>query len=309
MTKKRRISRHGLTLCPSCNAHIQARIAQNQESCPLCRASLSSTGIDSGGSTLRKVADTLVTGRSGIMVASLFGASTLMGCPDDSTSSSTGADAGTDTVQAEDSNQRTDTSPELDVDVPESDSSPPSPDAGEPDTGTPPDQPLYGAPADIMEPTDTTGGEDTTADTAADTEDATFQPVYGAPSDAVTPPDTSAKDTSDAAVQPVYGAPADIVAADAASDATKPDISDAPIQPVYGAPADIVQMDTSDSKDSSDTGQEPQPQPLYGAVPADIIQPTDSSDASSDGDGSSKDTKEAIPQPVYGAVPNPKDAN
>ena len=97
MVKKVRVSREGLTRCPACAAHIKVAEQLRDTLCPFCGASIlaadENTVADEGvvATALRKTAKALMTGRSSIIAASLFGA-TAMGCGDEATTTTTGAD-------------------------------------------------------------------------------------------------------------------------------------------------------------------------------------------------------------------------
>jgi hypothetical protein len=132
----------------------------------------------------------LMTGRSSLIAASLFGASAMMGCPSDDGSSGS-ADVSEDTA--------VDTAEDAQLDIPNAAAYglPPEPDTTQ----------LEDVASDTMEedvgPVDLYGAppmEDVEEDTAADAEP---MPEYGAP-----PMEDVAEDTApDPEPQPEYGAP------------------------------------------------------------------------------------------------------
>ena len=207
MVRKIRVSRNGLTQCPGCAAHIKMATILAETTCPFCNASLS-TLKDETKSFLQSMSDSVMTGRSALIAASLMG---LTACGN---TSSTADTIQKDTVVEDIPNVQPYGIP---PDILFEDTNEPS-DIVEPDI---PAQPPYGIPPDdIVEPEDTATPKDTAEP------DIPPQPPYGIPPDDIQEPPEPA-DTSDASNS------------DDASDATAKDIkkADAPLPaPVYGAP-------------------------------------------------------------------------
>ena len=72
--KKILVSRHGLTGCPGCGAHIRLAESAEQTECPFCGASLLRA---------RSLRGLVASGRSGFLAASLVGLTVLGGCGSD----------------------------------------------------------------------------------------------------------------------------------------------------------------------------------------------------------------------------------
>jgi hypothetical protein len=219
-----RISRHGMTRCPSCDRHFLTETIVSESTCPFCRASLTSAA----GSGTRSPG---LLGRTGnALAASLVSLGLGSACLDDGARDNDAVDS----VDAVDSN----TGDATDVsDV--------RPDATPDTTDTTP-QPLYGAPMDIVDAEDTLPQpeyglpmEDVKEDTggtvdAGPTEDVPFVPLYGLP------PSDTIQPAEDVLPQPEYGLPMEDVKEDtgASHDAGATDARDDEIVPVplYGLP-------------------------------------------------------------------------
>ena len=152
MVRKIKITRHGLTRCPSCDAHI--RVAENLSDtvCPFCKSALKDAVAVR--SPLARVAE---AGRAGVVAASIMGLTGMSACIS-GTAPVYGAPAD---MMVPDTAQDAMPMPEygMPADIK-------APDTAE-DAGP---QPAYGISADTME-----------ADTAPD---AGPQPEYGVPGDA-----------------------------------------------------------------------------------------------------------------------------
>jgi len=284
MVRKIRVSRNGLTQCPSCSTHIKVASVVTETTCPFCHTALSTVRDEAAG-LLKSMTDSVIATRSGLIAASLMGL-TAVSCA---------SDPGTAPVK--------DTAVEVQEDVPilPPYGIPPDDimDTSEPDI---PPQPPYGIPADVLDPPDAEP-EDVVEP------DVPIMPPYGIPPDDVEEPpkptDTgSTNDSSDVVepdvpILPPYGIPPDDV-----GEPPKP-------------------TDTSSTDDSSDVVEKDASDaviivPLYGMPPQDIEEPSDAKDDASDSsdttskvDVQAKDVKPAdtqLPVPVYGAPPPPKDA-
>ena len=92
MSTTKRVSRQGLTRCPSCQAHVKVSAREAGGSCEFCGADLSGnpTASRGGVSFVSRVAH---AGRSGLIAASLLGAGCISGSPpsSDSPPADTGA--------------------------------------------------------------------------------------------------------------------------------------------------------------------------------------------------------------------------
>ena len=86
MVRKIRISRHGLTRCPSCSAHIKVAFVLAETACPFCEASLQSAMSSKDEGMLHMLSTSLMVGRSSLIAASLLGLSlgAGVGCSSDS---------------------------------------------------------------------------------------------------------------------------------------------------------------------------------------------------------------------------------
>ncbi len=197
MVRKIRVSRNGLTQCPGCAAHIKMATILAETTCPFCNANLSTLKDETKG-FLQSMSDSVMTGRSALIAASLMG---LTACGN---TSSTVDTIQKDTVVEDIPNvQPYGIPPDITV---------------EPDI---PPQPPYGIPPDdIVEPEDTATPKDTAEP------DIPPQPPYGIPPDDIQePPEPT--DTSDASSS-------DDASDATAKDIKK---ADAPLPaPVYGAP-------------------------------------------------------------------------
>ncbi len=159
MVRRIRITRHGLTACPSCHAHI--RVADNlaETVCPFCSAGLADAFPHLKSRQLSRLARVAQAGRSGILAASLLGLTGMGACGDDNNvQPAYGVPA--DTIMPDTAQDAT-PQPEygMPADIKISDTTP-GQDAGP--------QPAYGEPADVI------------GDTAPD---AGPQPEYGMPGD------------------------------------------------------------------------------------------------------------------------------
>lgn len=84
MARRIRVSRHGLTCCPACQAHIQIAANVRETACPFCQAALIATPEPAAGTLTGLIQGALATGRSGLLAASLLGLSVGVGaCADE----------------------------------------------------------------------------------------------------------------------------------------------------------------------------------------------------------------------------------
>ena len=212
-----RISRHGMTRCPSCDRHFQTETIVSESTCPFCHAAL--TGAAGVGTRSPGL-----FGRTGnALAASLVSLGLGSACLDD---------GGRD-------NDAADTSDATTNDVMEDTTTDTRLDAAE-DNGP---QPVYGLPMDVVDADDTVPQpeyglpmEDVQedADSATDagpTEDVPFAPLYGLPpADTIQPAD-------DVLPQPEYGLPMEEVQDDtsASADGDTKDDEVVPV-PLYGLP-------------------------------------------------------------------------
>jgi len=174
MARKVLVSRVGLTRCPSCSAHIKVAAELKATACPFCGAALAVAVSPPPGPLSRAFS----AGRSGLLAASLLGATSLgaLGCddseepgPSDDMSADTAEETGVTPLYGEPADVQSDAATDATV------------------------TPLYGEPADLE------------SDTATDT---TVTPLYGEPAD-VTGDDVD--DAEDATAVPLYGViPADV---------------------------------------------------------------------------------------------------
>ena len=88
MVKKVQVSRAGFTRCPSCHSHMKVAAKLAETSCPFCGASILAESRAEGA--LKSAARALMTGRSSIIAASLFGSVALTSCGETPTSTATG---------------------------------------------------------------------------------------------------------------------------------------------------------------------------------------------------------------------------
>ena len=146
MVRRIKVTRHGLTSCPSCSAHIKLAESVSATTCPFCNTALSVAASGNASGLLSSLASSVMAGRSSLIVASLLSMGGVAACESNSGNNGNG-----------------------DVVI---DSGPPPQDV--------PDQPLYGAvPDDVGPPMDAAD------DTATDDADAEppAQALYGAPAD------------------------------------------------------------------------------------------------------------------------------
>ena len=88
MVRKVQVSRAGFTRCPSCQSHMKVAAKLAETSCPFCGASILAESRASGA--LKSAARALMTGRSSIIAASLFGSVALTSCGETPSSHATG---------------------------------------------------------------------------------------------------------------------------------------------------------------------------------------------------------------------------
>ena len=67
-----RVSRSGLTQCPSCKQHIRLKVDIHQTDCPFCNSSL--TGTQTANRP------TISLGKKGLMAAAILGVTAAIGC-------------------------------------------------------------------------------------------------------------------------------------------------------------------------------------------------------------------------------------
>ena len=103
MVRKIRVSRHGLTRCPTCSAHIKVAFVLAETACPFCEASLQSAMSSKDEGMLHILSASLMVGRSSLIAASLLGLSlgAGVGCASDS-DGNTDADIVLDVADAPD---------------------------------------------------------------------------------------------------------------------------------------------------------------------------------------------------------------
>ena len=166
MVRRIKVTRQGLTSCPSCSAHIKLAASVSETTCPFCNTALSVTASGNTSSLLGSLASSVMAGRSSLIVASLLSLGGVAACSSDSGNTGNG-----DVVQdVGDINIQPLYGAPADIVM---DEGPPPSDV--------PDQPLYGA-----VPTDT-GAPPVDAADDAGTDDADAEPpiqaLYGAPAD------------------------------------------------------------------------------------------------------------------------------
>ena len=183
MSPKVRVSRHGLTTCPGCRAHIRLAAEVRQTVCIFCGTELIPSSVIQ--SAMRTVADVVRYGRGGLIAASLLGASVLPGCDEDPNTGAVDAGAEAQPVYGVPADVMDD------ADVMNDSSADAQNDFG---------APLYGLPADMI--------QDVQIDVAPDPGP---QPEYGVPPDAfpTDAQDTVDADVDDVPVLPPYGIPPD----------------------------------------------------------------------------------------------------
>jgi hypothetical protein len=193
MVKKIRVSRQGLTRCPSCKNHIKVAAPINKTICSFCETSLAeSLGTATGEVILgtRMVAG----GSRAVLAATLLGLP-LAAC---STSEPVNEDIVVDAGYPDLSSQPLYGVP-MDWEEPPLDQGAGT-DEGTLDPGVA--QPPYGIPMDMMSPPQDEGTPDP----------GVIQPPYGIPMDMMDPPKeedagTDAEATPDENAMPVYGLP------------------------------------------------------------------------------------------------------
>jgi len=198
MTKKKiRVSRQGLTRCPSCKAHIAIAPVLAQTACPFCDSVLAEA-LGTTGNAMDRI---LGSGRSALIAASLLGMPALGACGDDTDDDAPPTDdAGT-----------TDIGPDTQPIPPYGIPSPPEDVQLDLAPDVPVADPVYGMPADAFGPEDTAGPED------AGPEDATEPDAFEEEKEDTSDGDTSGGDASedadadtekqDPTPAPVYGMP------------------------------------------------------------------------------------------------------
>ena len=205
-----RVSRQGLTRCPSCRAHIKVAKRIEETACPFCDTSLADAYGATETDPLTGAKRVFPVGRA-MLAASLLGLPALSGCGD------------TDPPPV-DNGITTDVQSDQSVAL----------------YGMPPDedlinQPMYGEP-----PGDFTPSEDVTTDAV---DDDLPMAMYGMPADMGPPSDTmedaepSEDVVEDVPVQPLYGIPMDMgPGEDVAEDATEDAVEDTLPVALYGMP-------------------------------------------------------------------------
>ena len=96
-TRRIKISRHGLTRCPACKAHIQVALSLADTICPFCQATISDANIQGSAGAFGRL---MGSGRSALIAASLLGVPAMGACGDD-TGSTPDDDVSTDTSSAD----------------------------------------------------------------------------------------------------------------------------------------------------------------------------------------------------------------
>jgi hypothetical protein len=157
MVRRVKVTRHGMTNCPQCHAHIRVAAQLAATVCPFCEAHLKDVLPAGDLGRLSGLSRVAQASRSGVLAASILGLSGLAGCEQSAPAPVYGAPA--------------------DIMVPDT-----AEDAGP--------MPEYGLPADIMVPdtvADATSQPEygLPADVTEDTkEDVPQAPPYGIPPDA-----------------------------------------------------------------------------------------------------------------------------
>jgi len=200
MVRKIKITRHGMTTCPTCHAHI--RVAPNLADtvCVFCSTSLKDVLPSSDLGRLSGLARIAHASRSGMVAASILGITGLAGCDNnvqpvkDVPADIMVPDAAQDAGPQPEYGLPADAFP-MDAATDTGQDAGPQPAYGIPaDVGEPADavedfgaQPPYGIPADVGQPVDAeTDAESDASDAmeAETVEDAIFAPEYGLPADA-----------------------------------------------------------------------------------------------------------------------------
>jgi hypothetical protein len=155
MARKVPVSRHNLTVCPRCEAHIQVAADMRDTVCPFCQAALVAAPVARVMSGALRGA--LSTGRSGLLAAGLLGLS-VSACTEEEShpiyGSPPGDTSSTDATSADGTSSA--------------------------DTDEVPTDPAYGGPPDTATQADTTTAEDVTAEDVPDTGNVE---LYGLPPD------------------------------------------------------------------------------------------------------------------------------
>jgi len=180
MGEKIRISRHGLTRCPTCTSHIRVEGSLDDTHCPFCDSSFPTSWF-AGKPSPGKGTSSL---SRAILMASMLGLP-FAGCGDGGTpSNDTAADVAYDPgmqpaygVPMDMIDPAPDDVPQQEYGIP-MDLIGPAPDEGQ--------QPEYGAPMDIVEPPDTSSqaAYGIPMDMVEPSPDEGFEPDYGLPPDA-----------------------------------------------------------------------------------------------------------------------------
>lgn len=217
-----RVSRSGLTECPSCHAHMEVAAQVRDSVCPFCGTALV-RAPDAADRGLRRLAG--LSGRSGLLAATLLGALAVTACEDSGDPTGASADASKPDGGGLSDGSDAGTTP----DATTTDAQASTDDAATTtDTTVSPDLPvaLYGLPPeDAFVPPDAAATDD------AHQDDLQIAPMYGLPADVDQPP-ADAQNSDDIAVVPMYGMPADV-------QEQGPDVQEAPDsvpQPKYGGP-------------------------------------------------------------------------
>lgn len=131
---KIKVSRQGLTRCPSCKAHIQVATPLKDTICPFCQTNLAEA-LASRAPQQGPLSRLMGSGRSAVIAASLLGVPAIGAC--DSDGGTSGSDAATPVADAAD-----DVAPVEVYGMPADIDAGPVPDQGAP-------APEYGMPADM----------------------------------------------------------------------------------------------------------------------------------------------------------------
>ena len=85
MVRRIKVTRHGLTTCPSCTSHIRVAAVLSETSCPFCGTALSVSAVEDKGGLLQSLTSSIIAGRSSLLVASLLSMGGMAACESDST--------------------------------------------------------------------------------------------------------------------------------------------------------------------------------------------------------------------------------
>jgi hypothetical protein len=142
MVRRIKVTRHGLTNCPSCSAHIKLASVVTETTCPFCNTALSVAASGNASGLLRSLASSVMAGRSSLIVASLLSLGGVAACESNSGNNGNG-----DVVMDEGPPPSDVPDQPLYGAVPD-DVGPPMDAATDDADAEPPAQALYGAPAD-----------------------------------------------------------------------------------------------------------------------------------------------------------------